>query len=197
MKRSRRILLLGASLAALTLVQGCASTRVKTTNLVNPPPAEAFKNFGRIEVKTVTYAPGVKGKGVDRIDANIKKDLAEKLAEWNRRPHNGRTLVVEPVVEQLELTGGASRVMFGPLAGSSGVLMRMNIKDSNGKVIATPEFFQRADAMSAGWTMGVGDGMMLTRVSNLASAYLIGNFEVAHGGPTGADDKAVKAGNKQ
>lgn len=194
MMNSRRSVLAAIGLLALALVQGCAATRVKSSSLVNPPPAEAFKNFGRIEVKPVTFAAGAKGKerGVERIDANFKKDLAEKLAEWNSRPQNGRTLVVEPVIEQLELTGGASRVMFGPLAGSSGVLMRMHIKDANGKVIATPEFFQRADAMSAGWTMGVGDGLMLTRVSNLASAYLIGNFEVARGGPTGADAKAVK-----
>ena len=193
MMHSRRKILLGAGLAALALVQGCA-THVKTASLTNPPPAEAFKNFGRIEVRSVTFAPGVKGKekGVERIDANMKKDLAQKLPEWNSRPQNGRTLIVEPVVEQLELTGGATRVMFGPLAGSSGVLMRLNIKDGNGKVIATPEFFQRADAMSAGWTMGVGDGMMLMRVSNLATAYLIGNFEAARGGPTGADEKAVK-----
>jgi hypothetical protein len=194
MKSTRRTLLLGAGLAALALVQGCASTRVKTSNLTNPPPTEAFKNFGRIEVKTAVFAPGAKGKqgGVDRIDANIKKDLAHKLEEWNSRPENGRTLVVEPVVEQLELTGGASRVMFGPLAGSSGVLMRMNIRDDKGNVIATPEFFQRADAMAAGWTMGVGDGMMLTRVSSLASDYLVANFEVARGGPTGADSKALR-----
>jgi hypothetical protein len=193
MKTTRRTLLLAAGLAALTLVQGCA-TRVKSTSETNPPPAEAFKNFGRIEVKPVVFAPGVKGKhlGVERIDANIKKDLAQKLVEWNSRPENGRTLVVEPVIEQLQLTGTATRVMFGPLAGSSGVLMRMNIRDSKGNVIATPEFFQRADAMAAGFTMGMGDGMMLTRVSNLATDYLIGNYEVAHGGPTGADSKAVK-----
>lgn len=193
MKTTRRILLLGAGLAALVLVQGCA-THVKSSNLTNPPPAEAFKNFGRIEVKTAVFAPGAKGKqnGVDRIDANIKKDIAKKLAEWNSRPDNGRTLVVEPVVEQLELTGGASRVMFGPLAGSSGVLMRMNIRDSKGKLIASPEFFQRADAMAAGWALGVGDGLMLTRVSNLATDYLIANFDEARGGPTGADSKAVK-----
>lgn len=190
---NRRSLLLCGAVGALALLQGC-STSVRSSSLVNPPPAEAFKNFGRIEVKQVAFAPGVKGKakGVERIEANIRKDLAEKLKEWNSRPQNGRTLVVEPVVEQLELTGSATRVMFGPLAGSSGVLMRMNIKDGNGKVIATPEFFQRADALAAGWTMTVGDSMMLTRVSNLASAYLIGNYDVAHGGPTGADDKAVK-----
>lgn len=193
MKHSRRTVLLGAGLAALALLQGCA-THVKSTALVNPPPAEAFRNFGRIEVKPVAFARGATGKqkGVDRIEANMKKDLAEKLAEWNSRPQNGRTLVVEPVIEQLELTGAATRVMFGPLAGSSGVLMRMNIKDASGKLIASPEFFQRADAFAAGWTASVGDAMMLTRVSNLASGYLIANYETARGGPTGADEKAVK-----
>ncbi|WP_028104974.1 hypothetical protein [Pseudoduganella violaceinigra] len=193
MKLSRRTILLGAGLAALALTQGCA-TRVKSSNLVNPPPAEAFKNFGRIEVKPAAFAPGVSGKekGVERIEANLKKDLAEKLVEWNSGPDNGRTLVVEPLVEQLELTSGASRVMFGPMAGSSGVLLRLNIRDNTGKVIATPEFFQRAGAFSAGLAVGVADGMMLTRVANLASGYLTSNYAVAHGGPTGADNNAVK-----
>ncbi len=45
--------------------------------------------------------------------------------------------------------------------------------------------------MAAGWTFGVHDNLMLTRVANLASAYVIANYSRPVGGPTGADDKAL------
>jgi hypothetical protein len=117
--------------------------------------------------------------------------LAPSLETWNKRPANGRSLVIEPIVEQLEFKHGAKRVLLGPLAGSSGVLMRLKITDAKGAVVATPEFFQRADAWAAGWVLGVHDNLMLTRVANLASQYIVSNYGRAQGGPTGADDKAV------
>ncbi len=45
--------------------------------------------------------------------------------------------------------------------------------------------------MAAGFVMGVHDNIMLTRVANLASGYVLANYSVAKGGPTGADDKAL------
>jgi hypothetical protein len=119
--------------------------------------------------------------------------MEEPLKKWKARPANGRTLVIQPVVEELSFKHGAKRVLLGPLAGSSGVLMRVQVKDSKGNLIANPEFFQRAQAMGAGFTFGVHDNLMLTRVANLASGYLTANYERAVGGPTGADDKAVGA----
>jgi hypothetical protein len=34
--------------------------------------------------------------------------------------------------------------------------------------------------------------MMLTRVASLASTYIVANYDKPVGGPTGADDQAVK-----
>ena len=107
--------------------------------------------------------------GLAKIDENFRADLAAPLAEWNQRPANGRTLVIEPVVDELSFKHGAKRVLLGPLAGSSGVLMHVSIHDANGNVIANPEFFQRAGAMGAGFTFGVHDNMMLTRVGKMAA----------------------------
>jgi hypothetical protein len=47
--------------------------------------------------------------------------------------------------------------------------------------------------MGGGFTLGVTDNLMLTRVANLASGYIIANYDQAVGGPSGADDKAVAA----
>ena len=192
MKNTRRIILAATVVVALPLISGCA-TKIKASSSLNPAPATAFSTYGRIDVKPVAYAPGYKGNpaALGKIAANIDKDLAPSLAQWNSRPANGRTLTVEPIVEEMSFKSTTKRVFLGPLAGSSGVLMRVTFRDNTGKVIATPEFFQRANAMSGGFTLGVQDNLMLTRVAKLASTYVIDNYDQAVGGPTGADDAAV------
>lgn len=189
----RAALLLGTGLLALSLLPGCA-TRVKASTSQNPPPKQAFSAYGRIELRPTTFAPGIKGAdaaGLAKINDNLQKDLAVSLANWNKRPANGRTLVIEPVIEEMQFTHGAKRVLLGPLAGSSGVLMRLNIHEAGGTMVANPEFFQRAGAMAAGFVLGVHDNLMLTRVANLASSYIIANYARAEGGPSGADDQSI------
>jgi hypothetical protein len=194
MKNNVRAIALSSVVLSLAVLQGCA-TKIKASSTENPPPAQAFSAYSRIEVKPVVFKEGYKGDyaGLAKIDENFKKDLAPKLEQWNRGPANGRTLVVEPVVEELSFKHGASRVLLGPLVGSSGVLMRVTFRDNGGKVVASPEFFQRTAAMSGGFTLGTLDNVMLMRVANLASGYVIANYDRAVGGPTGADDKAVAA----
>jgi hypothetical protein len=192
MKNNHRAIAFSSVVLSLAVLQGCA-TSIKATSTENPPPAQAFSKYSRIEVKPVVFKQGYKGDdaGLAKIEDNLKKDLEPKLAQWNARPSNGSTLVVEPVVEEMSFKHIASRVLFGPLAGSSGVLMRLTIRDHTGAVIATPQFFQRTAAMSGGFTLGVADNLMLTRVANLASGYIIANYDRPVGGPTGADEKAV------
>jgi hypothetical protein len=194
MKNSRRALLVASALAVLPLIHGCA-TRIKASATNNPAPAAAFSQYGRIEVKPVAFKDGYKGNtaALAKIAANFEKDLAPSLQQWNSRPANGRTLTVEPIVEEMSFKSTTKRVFLGPLAGSSGVLMRVTFRDQAGKLIATPEFFQRSNAMSGGFTLGVNDNLMLTRVAKLASNYVIANYEQAVGGPSGADDNAVAA----
>jgi hypothetical protein len=191
---NNRTVLLASAVLAVGMLQGCA-TNIKATSTDNPPPAKAFSAYSRIEVKPVVFKEGYQGDhaGLAKIDENLKKDLAPKLAQWNSRAATGSTLVVEPVVEEMSFKHGAKRVLLGPLAGGSGVLMRVTFRDNTGKVIATPEFFQRTAAFSGGFSMGAMDNVMLTRVASLASGYIVNNYDKAVGGPTGADDKAVKA----
>jgi hypothetical protein len=193
MHNKHRTVLIASAVLSVGLMQGCA-TRIKASSTDNPPPPQAFSAYSRIDVKPVVFKQGYKGDqaGLAKIDENLKKDLAPKLTTWNARPSNGSTLVVEPVVEEMSFKHGAKRVLLGPLAGGSGVLMRVTIRDNTGKVVATPEFFQRTAAFSGGFTLGAMDNMMLTRVANLASGYIIANYDKAVGGPTGADDKAVQ-----
>lgn len=180
------------AVSSLLLLQACA-TSVKASSVTNPVPSEAFSAFGQIELKTTQFKQGYVSdfSGLAKIDANLKNDLSTSLATWNKSSSNSRKLIIEPIIEELQFKHGAKRVLLGPLAGSSGVLLRLKISDANGSVIANPEFFQRADAMAAGFVFGVHDNLMLTRVANLASNYVIANYANAVGGPTGADSKAL------
>lgn len=194
MKATRRTMLAVALIAAVPLLHGCA-TKIKASSLTNPAPSQAFSHYGRIDVRPVVFAAGYKGNqaAMGKIAENFNKDLAPSLLKWNSVQPNGRTLTVEPVVEQISFKSSTKRVFLGPFAGSSGVLLRVTYRDQNGKVVAEPQFFQRAGAMSGGFTLGVQDNLMLTRVAKLASSYTIANYERAVGGPTGADDSAVAA----
>jgi hypothetical protein len=194
MNNNRRTILLASAMLSVGLLQGCA-TSIKASSTDNPPPSRAFSAYSRIEVKPVVFKEGYKGNqaGLAKIDENLRKDLKPKLEQWNSRAADGSTLVVEPVVEEMSFKRIGTRLFLGPLAGSSGVLMSVTFRDNTGKVIATPQFFQRTDAFSGGFTLGVQDNLMLTRVANLTSNYIVANYDKAVGGPTGADDKAVKA----
>ena len=194
MKKNRRLLLAASIVLALPLMSGCA-TKIKATAMTNPAPSEAFSGFGRIELKPVSFPAGYRGNpaALARIGGNLEKNLEPSLRQWNNAPANGRVLTIEPVVEEMSFKSGAKRVFLGPFAGSSGVLMHVTFRDQSGKVIATPEFFQRSNAMSGGFTLGVNDNMMLTRVAKLASGYVIANYDQAVGGPSGADDQSTSA----
>jgi len=194
MNQHRRILLAASVAICLPLMSGCA-TKIKASTAQNPAPAEAFSSYGRIVLQTVRFAPGYQGNqsALGKIHDNLEKNLSEQVQQWNRGPANGRTLTIEPMVEELSFKSSTKRVFLGPLAGSSGVRMRLTFRDQSGKVVASPEFFQRAGAMSGGFTLGVQDNLMLTRVSKLATDYVIANYKQAVGGPTGADDAAIAA----
>lgn len=194
MKATRRTLLAVAIVAAVPLLHGCA-TSIKASTTTNPPPSQAFSQYGRINVKPVVFATGYNGNvaALNKVAENFAKEIGPSVRQWNSVPANGRTLTVQPVVEQISFKSGAKRVFLGPFAGSSGVLMRVIYRDQDGKIVAEPQFFQRAGAMSGGFTLGVQDNLMLFRVAKLASDYTIANYSAAVGGPTGADVEAVSA----
>lgn len=188
------VLLVSSLVLVAAFTQGCA-TSIKASSSQNPPPAEAFNGFGRIQVKEAVFKAGAQGNlaALTKINQNFQKNLAPSLIDWNKGQDNGRTLVIEPVVDELSFKGGAKRILLGALVGSSGVLMRLNIHDSNGREIAAPQFFQQTAAMSGAYTFGVQDNLMLTRVASLASTYVKTNYSHNVGGPTGGADPVIPA----
>lgn len=192
MNLSRRAACVAAVALSLASLQGCA-TKIKASTAQNPPPPQAFNYYGRVDIKPVAYQQGYKGNPelLTKISANLDKEMGPFVHTWNARPANGRSLTVEPIVEEVSHKSVTKRVFLGPFAGSSGVLMRMTIKDQNGNVVAAPEFFQRTAPMSGYITFGAQDNLMFMRVAKLASGYIVDNYSQAVGGPTGADEQAI------
>jgi len=120
--------------------------------------------------------------------------MAPFLKSWNQastgKTVGRRTLIIEPVVTQIKFIGGAARFWAGPAAGSSAIIMHaMIIEKETGKTIATPEFYIKSGAWSGGWTIGVTDNLMLTRIAEKFKDYLVANYASAVGGTTDARQK--------
>ncbi|MEP7187486.1 MAG: hypothetical protein ABI767_16770, partial [Rhodanobacter sp.] len=155
-------LLLPAMLA--TLCCACV-THIRADVTGNPPPREplsAFQHFrlqpvvaGDSEVSEQTAAMG-------RISSNTQQKLGNTISGWENASQSGRTLNIEPRITELKFVSGTKRFFAGDFAGSSAVIMHLRLTDAEtGKVIADPEFYQRAAAEGGTWTFGATDKGML------------------------------------
>ena len=64
--------------------------------------------------------------------------------------------------------------------------MRVKFVDwETGRVIADPEFYQRAVAYGDAWSIGDTDNGILARIATVVQQYLDRNYTQAAGGPTG------------
>ena len=172
---------------------GCVTTVETPETSFNPAPTSSFSSYSQIELNPVQFDPGLPSgsanqAALDKIQENVDAEIGLTLEQWNSNPSttsNGR-LVIEPVITEMKFVGGATRVLAGALAGSSAVVMKVRIYDSeSGDTIAYPEFYQRAAAMGGAYTVGVTDNLMLVRIANLLVEYVKSNYENAVGGPTG------------
>ena len=190
-----------AVFASLMLLGACATTDIKPSAATNPPPSERFASFSRFEVKKIQLAPAYSSDEASKeatgiIQKYLDAGLNSTVNEWNETGKNAvnpRMLSIEPRIEQIKYLSSGARVMTGALSGSSAVIMRVRYVDtSSGKVVAEPEFFQRAAAMGGAWSFGSTDQDMLQRIASLVSVYTINNHSSAVGGPTGASQELVR-----
>jgi hypothetical protein len=198
MSRIVKLLVILASLMPLS----CA-TNIKPSNTFNPPPAEAFSAFARFELKPVTLAQEYSGHSANqRAAAKIQQYFDQRVKTvvdgWNARPGAlGRTLVIEPNIEQIKFIAVGARIFAGPFAGSSAVVLKVKYTDKeSGKIVAHPEFFQRAAAMSGALTYGGQDNAMLARIVTLVADYNARNYSERVGGENGMGTDAAQEGEQ-
>jgi hypothetical protein len=164
--------------------------QAETTNV---PPTKAFSAYGSIELKRIVLDKadaGDKGRVavIEKIQTYFDEQVAPIVTSWDKKPHSeGEVrLVIEPRVDTIRKVGGATRFFAGALAGDSHVTMHVRFVEQPGDVvIAEPEFYQRAAAMSGAWTVGAQDNDMLRRITKLVVEYLNANYEKPSGGRTG------------
>jgi hypothetical protein len=181
---------------------GCATRYIKPTTVRNPPPAERFSAFTRFELQRVALDTTYSGQDANqrasaRIQGYFDSRVAPIVDRWNRvtpQANPSRVLVIEPRIEHIKFIGGGARFWVGPIAGSSAVIMKVKYIDkASGKLVADPEFFQRAAAWSGAFTVGGQDNAMLARIVTLVADYTSGNYNDAVGGPSGATEELVNA----
>ncbi|MEO6154130.1 MAG: hypothetical protein ABIP16_00160 [Thermomonas sp.] len=156
----------------------------------NPPPKMPLASFQRFEMEPVAMgAPFAGQKGNEaakqKLQANLDLRATPLLAQWNVKPAGDapRTLKIQPSIRYIRFITGGKRFFGGAFAGGSSVLVNVNMVDAaTGEVIASPEFYQHANAFGAAYSFGGTDKTMLIRISNMATEYLRSNYSNAVGG---------------
>ena len=173
----------------------CAGTIIEN-KVDNPAPQAAFKTFSHFEVKKITMGPPYAGqaaneKALKKIQQNFDLRVNPLVEKWNKpatAAANGKTLVIEPRIDQIKFINGTARFWAGAFAGDSGVILKIRFVDKDtGKVIAEPEFYQRANKHGGTWSIGATDNNMLVRITEVSTRYITANYDNAVGGPTGLD----------
>lgn len=178
-------------LLCMTMALSACITHIKPTVTQNPPPTEPLAGFQHFKLMPLEASADAKGdpEALQKIAGNLQEKLLPVISGWESQGNAGRTLQIEPVVTQLKFVSGGTRFWGGALAGSSAVVMNLRLVDaSTGKVVANPEFYQRAAAMGGAYSFGGSDKGMLDRIATVSQQYLQRNYQQAVGGPTGLED---------
>jgi hypothetical protein len=173
-------------LLASMLLAACGSN-VRPDRTQNPPPSEPLANFQHFELAPLKTAPdaGENVEAVKSIDTHLKEKLGPLATSWSSSTPGGRTLRIEPTIEQMKFVSVTSHIFAGPFAGSSGVVMNIRLVDADtGKLVAEPQFYQRTPGIAGAYGADYG---MLVRIATVAEQYMQRNRQAAVGGPTGLD----------
>lgn len=176
--------------AMLALFCCACVTHIRPTVTMNPPPTEPLSHYQHFVLASVQPSPAAAHEtdAVRKISEYMQLRVGTTLAGWGNRNQSGRTLEVRPYIDELKFVSGGARFFAGALAGSSAVRMHVQFIDAQtGRVIADPEFYQRAKANGGAWSMGGTDNGMLARIATVVQEYLNRNYTRAVGGPTGLD----------
>lgn len=181
-------------LPALLALFCCACvTNIHPDVTGNPPPAEPLSDFQHYQLMPATISPEAahENEAFAAISTYLDQRVGPTVAGWQNRNQSGRTLRIEPRIEQLKMVGVGARFWAGNFAGSSAVVMKLKLTDvDTGRVIAEPEFYQRANAWAGGFSVGGTDRGMLARIITVTQEYLQRNYASAVGGPTGLEESA-------
>ncbi|TXH37785.1 MAG: hypothetical protein E6Q98_05490 [Rhodospirillaceae bacterium] len=178
------------SMLAALAVAGC-TTHIAPSVQQNPPPTEKLSSFSHFQLLPIDASVEAKkeDRALAKISENMQQTVKPQLDGWEKQGANGRTLKIQPYVQDLKFVDGGTRFFAGTLAGSSAVVMKVKLIDADtGAIVAEPEFYQRAAAMGGAFSVGGSDNGMLQRITTVCAEYLARNYNSAVGGPTGLEE---------
>jgi hypothetical protein len=160
----------------------------------NPPPTNPLAGYDKYELAPIAMGPPYAGdagkeKAKAKIQDHMTAEIGPVISQWNvdaAGSARGQSLMIEPRIEKLKVVSGGARFWAGALAGDSYVVLKVRMTEQpSGVIVAEPEFYQRAAAMSGAWTFGGQDKDMMHRIALITKQYLTGNYKAAVGGATG------------
>lgn len=183
-------------IACLAFVfSGCETTSVGLSEYENSIPTKAFSSFKKIEVAEAVLAKPfaekeVNQKALGKLRAELALKLDPLVAEWNEsadaRPDAAGTLLISPVISEIKFVSGSTRFWGGAMAGDSAIVVKVEYKAADsGELVSDAIFYQHANAMGGGWSVGGTDKAMLNRMGTLIMEFTKNNFDEPVGGPTG------------
>ena len=191
---------LAATVLALTFLAPLhAATPTFDTTARNPPPSVALNAFDRIEVAPLVLAEGLDAHKGNRVAQRyLQVDLDERLRQRIEAHSAGagdapsRTLVVTPEITAIRFITGGKRLLFGGFGGKSWAVLKLRMVDkATGEVVAEPRFEQRAFGIFGGYSLGASDKLMLARLADMATAYLVDNTAAPVGGAVAVSTRAM------
>lgn len=165
----------------VSVLSGCVTGIEPQDHTIRPSkvPLGSFESYS-LRPLTVEKMEGDSGDhvAVAQIETELRgcvrgvlRDLREEPTTENGRV--GRRLIVEPAIVELKKVNRTERRWVGPLAGSSAVLLRLNLVDAAaGEIVAAPVFHARGDAWQGSFApFAAPDEAMLRRVVEDACTY--------------------------
>ncbi len=163
------------------LTTGC-STHIQPKDDTIVPSKVPFATFDTVVVKALTAESYDKMDNADRnamakIDEDFKKCMGEIFPKMKKQADIGNaypssTLLIEPVIDNIEKKTVGGRILLGPLSGGSAVLLKVIYTSADSKnVIAEPTFYAKSNAWAGAFTLGTNDNMIMARVTQRACDY--------------------------
>lgn len=138
------------------------------------PAADRSVGGRVVEYASVTLAPGVEQDEGSRAKIEQEIGICMKTVA-NARPAGtggAKALMLQPTISDLRKVSTVGRVFAGAFAGNSRVTVQVAVKEkASGKMIASKELSNSANALGAAYSFGSSDTMMLIAVAKQICNY--------------------------
>jgi hypothetical protein len=180
-----RLVLLATAGLFLMLGSGCASNPADRLEVAEreaarmTPPSEPLSRFQHFELWALALAPEVeedakKVKQAGVLEQKLKARIQPLIDGWDASGDpSGRTLLIQPTLQQLRIVSGGARFWVGGMAGESIVDLDLRlVEKESGREIGRARVVRSSSAMAGGWSVGATDRNLPNYIVDICHEYL-------------------------